>query len=490
MKICNKCQTEYPDDMAFCSRCGIPLRSKVQEAACPACGKLLGKEALQFCPYCGQKLNSSKAGRQDLGNIKKTETVENNTADTVNAKDNLEKTGGLLSKSDLIICAAVTVFSTLATQSVFGFMRGLVTGLMFVFVKRFFEQKRYAAMVFSIIVALVINVGLSYALGSAPKISDKNAIGQNGANNSVSVKNINSNAATNKVAIIFPTGAEAGVIHSVGLAITNNWNKTVPSIVANVQPTRGQFDNLEMLTLGKAHVTIVFGSHAFHCMNNSGYFKGYGYKDLKAIAGMYATPNQFVVANKSGITRIADIKGKRFAVGKAGSTVYNECDVHFTAAGINFPNEIRPEFSPLKESLNMVQNGSIDGALIVGGVPVSMIVNAMNANCRLLNVSDELIEKLRQRYPWYVKYTIRAGAYPNQKDAVNTTATKMVMVCRHDLNDDTVYQLTKNFWNHINELKQTNVNLYNLKPNDAVKDIADIPLHPGAARYYKEIGVL
>ena len=66
----------------------------------------------------------------------------------------------------------------------------------------------------------------------------------------------------------------------------------------------------------------------------------------------------------------------------------------------------------------------------------------------------------------------------------------MVMFCRHDLSEDTVYQLTKSFWEHIDELGKAQKNLKGLKPADAVKDIANLPLHPGAAKYYKEIGVI
>ena len=89
-----------------------------------------------------------------------------------------------------------------------------------------------------------------------------------------------------------------------------------------------------------------------------------------------------------------------------------------------------------------------------------------------------------------MKYTIPAGTYPNQKDPVQTTAVKMVMFCRGDLPEDTVYQMTKAFWEHIEDLGKSQKNLKGLKPADAVKDIANVPLHPGAAKYYKEIGVL
>ncbi len=64
MRICNKCRIEYPDEMAFCSRCGTPLQSKAQKNVCPACGKVLGKDKLQFCPYCGHKFDSSETKNQ------------------------------------------------------------------------------------------------------------------------------------------------------------------------------------------------------------------------------------------------------------------------------------------------------------------------------------------------------------------------------------------------------------------------------------------
>ena len=105
-------------------------------------------------------------------------------------------------------------------------------------------------------------------------------------------------------------------------------------------------------------------------------------------------------------------------------------------------------------------------------------------------IGDDVFAKLKAQYPWYVKYTIPAGTYPNQKEAVQTTAIKMLMFCRGDLSEDTVYQLTKSFWEHIDELGKSQKNLKGLKPADAVKDIADVPLHPGAVKYYKEIGVL
>ena len=164
MKICDKCQTEYPDDMAFCSHCGTPLQPKVQEVICPACGKVLGKEKLQFCPYCGQKLNSSETIKSDTDS---TGNVLRNASKTTDLENSIEpeKTSDFFTRNDIIVLVVATILSTLALSTAFGFARGIVTGLMFVLGRKFYKQKRYVAMAGVIIVALLANIGLKYALG-------------------------------------------------------------------------------------------------------------------------------------------------------------------------------------------------------------------------------------------------------------------------------------------------------------------------------------
>ena len=73
---------------------------------------------------------------------------------------------------------------------------------------------------------------------------------------------------------------------------------------------------------------------------------------------------------------------------------------------------------------------------------------------------------------------------------MQTSAIKMVMFCRGDLDEEAVYDLTKTLWENMEDLGEAQANLKGLTPEEAVKDIADLPLHPGAEKYYKEIGVL
>ena len=201
-------------------------------------------------------------------------------------------------------------------------------------------------------------------------------------------------------------------------------------------------------------------------------------------------PNQEVATNKTGIKTLADIKGKHFAVAAAGSSVYNECQNHFTTIGMKFPQDIKTELIAFGPAADMLQNGTLDGAWIMSGAPAAAVSQALTSGSHLVPIDDKTIAALQAKYPWYAKYTIPAKTYPNQDKDIQTSAIKMVMFCRHDLSEDTVYKLTKSFWEHIDELGKAQKNLKGLKPADAVKDIANLPLHPGAAKYYKEIGVI
>ncbi|MGM9582904.1 MAG: TAXI family TRAP transporter solute-binding subunit [Phascolarctobacterium sp.] len=292
------------------------------------------------------------------------------------------------------------------------------------------------------------------------------------------------------VKINFPTAGASGALYAVGAAITNNWTKNVPGVQAASQASAGGIANLNMVSNNEAQVSIAISSNVLQCLNGTDSFKGHAYKDLKVIGGLYMNPNQVVATNKSGIKTLADIKGKHFAVAAAGSSVYNECQNHFTTVGMKFPQDIKTELIAFGPAADMLQNGTLDGAWIMSGAPAAAVSQALTAGSHLVEIDDKTIAALQAKYPWYAKYTIPAKTYPNQDKDIQTSAIKMVMFCRHDLDEDTVYKLTKSFWEHIDELGKAQKNLKGLKPADAVKDIANLPLHPGAAKYYKEIGVI
>ena len=292
------------------------------------------------------------------------------------------------------------------------------------------------------------------------------------------------------VVINFPTASASGALYAVGAAITNLWDTKIDFVSASSQASAGGIENLTLVSEGEAQVSIAISSNCFQCLNGTDSFEGYAYDDLKVIAGLYFNPNQVVATTASGISDLAGVAGKHFAVASAGSSVYGECENHFTAAGLTFPDDINCEYIDFTAAADMLQNGTIDGAWIMSGAPASAVTQACTAGCRLVDISDDVIAALQAQYPWYASFTIPAGTYPNQDKDVQTSAIKMVMFCRGDLDDETVYELTRTLWENIDKLGEAQGNLKGLTAEEAVKDIANLPLHAGAEQYYKEIGVL
>ena len=299
-----------------------------------------------------------------------------------------------------------------------------------------------------------------------------------------------SDAGNEAVTINFPTASASGALYAVGAAITNLWDTQIDYVSASSQASAGGIENLTLVSDGEAQVSIAISSNCYECLNGQNSFEGYAYDDLKVIAGLYFIHCQVVVTELPAIASRPAAAGKPFAVASAGSSVYGECQNHFTAAGLTFPDDINCEYITFTDAADMLQNGTIDGAWIMSGAPASAVTQACTSGCKLVNIGDEIISALQEQYPWYAPFTIPAGTYPNQDEDVQTSAIKMVMFCRGDLDEQTVYDLTKVFWENIDELGESQANLKGLTPEEAVKDIADLPLHPGAERYYTEIGVL
>lgn len=293
-----------------------------------------------------------------------------------------------------------------------------------------------------------------------------------------------------KVTIKFPTAGASGALYAVGAAITNLWDTQIDFVSASSQASNGGIDNLNQIADGESQVSIAISSNCYQSFNGTDSFKGNANKNLRVIAGLYFNPNQVVATKKSGIEQVADVKGKHFAVAAAGSSVEGECKNHFTAAGINYPQDIQAEYIAFGDAADMLQNGTIDGAWIMSGAPAAAVSQACSAGCHLVNIGDEVIASLQKDYPWYAKFTIPAGTYPGQDADIQTSAIKMVMFTSTSLDEETVYQLTKTLWEHIDELGGAQKNLKGLTPEAAVVDIAGLPLHDGAAKYYKEKGII
>ncbi|MBI9095664.1 MAG: TAXI family TRAP transporter solute-binding subunit [Sphaerochaeta sp.] len=294
-----------------------------------------------------------------------------------------------------------------------------------------------------------------------------------------------------KTVINFPTAATTGAVYPLGAAMSNLWNTTLPNVRASAQASAGGIANLNMLADGEAQLGVAVTSIMYESFNGIGSFEGRANPNLRVMIGLYANPNQVVVTENSGIESFADLRGKRFASGAPGSTTEVETSIHLNTSGINYPDALKVQYIGFAEAIDLMRNKQIDGAWIMAGIPNAAVTEMLStAGGKLLNIDAGLISKLQEKYPWYGAYTIPAGTYPNQDSDVLTSAIKITICTDARVDDDVIYDLTKTFWENFEELKTTQAPLKKVNPKDAVKDLAGLPIHEGAARYYREIGLL
>ena len=294
-----------------------------------------------------------------------------------------------------------------------------------------------------------------------------------------------------KTVINFPTAATTGAVYPLGAAMCNMWNTKLSNVRASAQASAGGIANLNMLADGEAQLGVAVTSIMYESFNGIGSFEGRANPNLRVMIGLYSNPNQVVVTDNSGINSLADLVGKRFASGAPGSTTEVETSIHLKTTGVDYPDALKVQYIGFTEAIDLMRNKQLDGAWIMAGIPNAAVTEMLStAGGKLLNIDKSLIDALKMKYPWYGAYTIPAGTYPKQDKDILTSAIKITVCTDARVDDDVIYELTKSFWENFEELKATQAPLKKVDPKDAVKDLAGLPLHEGAARYYREIGLL
>ncbi|WP_339226965.1 TAXI family TRAP transporter solute-binding subunit [Oceanobacillus sp. FSL K6-2867] len=288
----------------------------------------------------------------------------------------------------------------------------------------------------------------------------------------------------------FPTASTTGTIYPLGAAMANIWNNEVEGIRVSAQGSNGGVENLNLLKEGEGKITFATAGIAWEAYNGERGFEGRAYEDVRVLAGLYYNPNQFVIREDSGVESIADLEGRKFAPGAVGSTPEVESSIILPAYGIDYPEGIEENFIGFTEAIDLMRNKQIDGALIQAGLPTAAVTEmTATAGGKLIGIDEEIRESLIEEYPWYSNVTIPAGTYENQEEDVDTLGIKMLLLVDASVDDEQVYEMTKVFWENLDQLEETHPIVGQIDIDEATADLSGIPLHDGAKQYYKEENV-
>jgi TRAP transporter TAXI family solute receptor len=285
------------------------------------------------------------------------------------------------------------------------------------------------------------------------------------------------------------TGGQSGVYYPMGVALSQIYAKAIPNVRSTAQVTKASAENLNLLQAGRGELALALADSV------SDAWKGdaeAGFKTkLDKLRGLSATYNNYIqiVANEdSGIKTLADLKGKRISVGAAKSGTELNARAILKAAGLTYADLGKVEYLPFGESVELMKNRQLDATLQSAGLGVASIRDlATSIKIVVIPVPADVVKKVGDAA--YQEAIIPANTYAGQTADVATAAIPNFLVTHSGVSDDLAYQMAKTMYENIDTLYAAHNAAKAIKRENAIKGMP-IPLHPGAARYYKEVGLL
>jgi TRAP transporter TAXI family solute receptor len=305
-------------------------------------------------------------------------------------------------------------------------------------------------------------------------------------------------AAKKEQKYIIATASTGGTYYPVGVGIATIASLKLAKkhkMTFSAITSAGSGENVDMIDKGEVDFAILQGLFGSMAWQGKAKYEGKPRKNLRSVSMLWQNVEQFVVFNKIATTgNIMDMKnlyGKKFSIGKrnsgtrvSGQTILRTLDIDYTKMNLQFLG-----YGP---SATAMQDRKIDGMNIPSGPPTSAITNAYATigadKIKHLEFSDADVKKISSAYPVWTRYVIEAGTYPGQKKAINTIAQPNLLVVTKDTPDETVYLLTKTIYENLPFLNTVHKATKVMDIKKAISGLP-MPLHPGAAKYYKEQGI-
>ncbi|MAF16886.1 MAG: C4-dicarboxylate ABC transporter substrate-binding protein [Marinomonas sp.] len=297
---------------------------------------------------------------------------------------------------------------------------------------------------------------------------------------------------------VLATASTGGTFYPVGVALaTLTKVKLEPTTGMSISAinSAGSGENIKLLRENEAQLAILQGLYGAWAWDGTGRMEKEGaQKNLRSISMLWQNVEQFVVraeyAKSGSITDMNNLAGEKFSIGTKNSGTEGS---GLTILGnMNVPaDSLDMAHMGYSASADALQNGTIDGMNIPSGVPTSAITRAYAAlgdDITILEFTDEQIKQANGNFQLWTRFEIPANTYPGQTKAIKTIAQPNFLAVRDDLSEEDVYQLTKTIYENLPFLNGIHKATKAMSLQKAI-DGLPVPLHPGAARYYKEAGL-
>jgi len=295
--------------------------------------------------------------------------------------------------------------------------------------------------------------------------------------------------AQQKQRLTIATGGTGGVYYPYGGTLAEIINKKVPNVNATAEVTGASVENVRLIGKMDATFGLAMNDTVYQAYAGEGKFTGKKIDSLRTVIQMYPNLYHVVTLKKYPITKLTDIKGKKVSVGAPGSGTEYKTNLVLPVIGIKYA-DFKVYRLSFAENATQMKDGIIDVGIWSVAPPTSSIIDlATTHDIRFIPFSKEEVAKVEKAYPYYSEWVIPKNTYKGQTEDVLTIAVWNSVVCNKDLPDDLVYKITKAIFENKKMLVDTHkIAEFTTAKASATK--SPIPVHPGALKYYKEIGVI
>ncbi len=281
------------------------------------------------------------------------------------------------------------------------------------------------------------------------------------------------------------TGGTSGTYYPIGGALAEILNKEIPDMNASAQSTGATVANINMLQEGSVDLAIVQNDITYYAANGVEMFKDKKVDNLRGLAVLYPETCQIVTLESTGIKNVADLKGKRVAVGAAGSGAEANARQILEAYGITY-DDIDEQYLSFGEAASALKDGNVDAAFLTAGYPTAAVQDISSQNkIALVPLDNDKVDALIAKYPYYTKTIIPAGTYAGVEIETTAVSVMAMLVASDKVDDQMGYDIVKAFFGNLDRIKAAHSVGKLITKEGAMKGMP-IQMNAGAEKFFKE----
>jgi TRAP transporter TAXI family solute receptor len=290
------------------------------------------------------------------------------------------------------------------------------------------------------------------------------------------------------------TGGVTGVYYPTGGAICRLVNKSKDDhgIRCSVESTGGSIYNINTIRAGELDMGIPQSDWQYHAYKGTSKFEDQGeFKDLRAVFSIHPEPFTVVARADANVKTFDDLEGKRVNIGNPGSGQRGTIEVLMDQMGWDMDKFGQISELKASEQSKALCDNKIDAMVYAVGHPSGAIQEATTAcDSVLVEVANDAAKQLISERDYYRQAILPGGMYRGNDNDVTTFGVGATFVSSSQVSEDVIYNVVKAVFENFDDFRRLHPAFANLKKEEMVKDGLSAPLHPGAARYYREAGLI